>query len=467
MEASYTADYSPALCEEEEDVDDVLLNYMNNYMAPYNHLADAPLSLNDAAAQYDLDVILTLPELAIDASTTELADIGSCHDQLQQDAAAHDVVLSPWSILHNSDISDTADFPPTAIGPADASTSPPNKQDAATARMQEQVSDSNLPSFDEQESSKASKNMASPQYDRESPRSPLITCKMWGTSHTILDHRHTRGQVNTPLPCKRALTPHNVAHPCDVRIPINVDLFKSSNVTKDVADYLFFSSKGLMSTHKRRKLNISSLSKKPTSYSEEDHLLEDTSTEDNAKKCSNSSKNLDYERQRRRKINENLYALRSLVPKISKMDKASVVSDAISYVQSLQRQVEEVNKEVQALKSWENIINKNVLSTAPTLTSTMKRVQHKILEVNVIEVEKAIYQLEIICSDGQGVIANLTKAIEMLGINILNAKLTKIDDHILNTIFVEASDGLRIEPKEFKDMLLRVALMFGLGPIKC
>ncbi|KAI5067163.1 hypothetical protein GOP47_0017691 [Adiantum capillus-veneris] len=235
---------------------------------------------------------------------------------------------------------------------------------------------------------------------------------------------------------------------------------RSSKVPKDVADYLFFSSKGLMSTQKRRKLNISSLSKKPTSNSEEDHVLEDTSAEDNAKKCNKSSKNLDYERQRRRKINANIYALRSLVPKISKMDKASVVSDAIAYVQSLQKQVGEVKKEIQALKSWENISNKNVSSRAPTLTSTMKQVQHKILEVNVIEVEKAIYQLEIICSNGQGVIENLTKAIEMLGINILNAKIIKINDHILNTIFVEAIDGLGIEPRELKDMLLRVALIY-------
>ncbi|KAL8224934.1 hypothetical protein R6Q57_017491 [Mikania cordata] len=57
---------------------------------------------------------------------------------------------------------------------------------------------------------------------------------------------------------------------------------------------------------------------------------------------------VEAERQRREKLNQRFYALRAVVPNISKMDKASLLGDAISYITDLQSKIRilEAEKEV-------------------------------------------------------------------------------------------------------------------------
>ncbi|XP_044983286.1 transcription factor BHLH6-like isoform X1 [Hordeum vulgare subsp. vulgare] len=51
-----------------------------------------------------------------------------------------------------------------------------------------------------------------------------------------------------------------------------------------------------------------------------------------------AGRNMISERDRRRRLNEKLYAIRGVVPNITKLDKASIIQDAIAYIEELQEQ---------------------------------------------------------------------------------------------------------------------------------
>ncbi|GMI73667.1 hypothetical protein like AT4G00870 [Hibiscus trionum] len=56
---------------------------------------------------------------------------------------------------------------------------------------------------------------------------------------------------------------------------------------------------------------------------------------------------VEAERQRREKLNHRFYALRAVVPNVSRMDKASLLSDAVSYINELKAKIEELESQLQ------------------------------------------------------------------------------------------------------------------------
>lgn len=178
-----------------------------------------------------------------------------------------------------------------------------------------------------------------------------------------------------------------------------------------------------------------------------------------------TSKNLVSERRRRKKLNERLYTLRALVPKISKMDKASIVGDAISYVQDLQKQVEDMQTDIltlQAIKDGSSEGLPGGINDVMAPTGVRCIPEHKILALDVSKMEEHTYHLRIHCKKGPGVMVQLTRALEALDFEIVNANLTSVSDHILNTIVVTVKNGEVIKTDELKKMTLDIVPKFGL-----
>ncbi|CAI9769589.1 unnamed protein product [Fraxinus pennsylvanica] len=91
--------------------------------------------------------------------------------------------------------------------------------------------------------------------------------------------------------------------------------------------------------------------------SKEEHasLLEEIRPRKRGRKPANGREeplnHVQAERQRREKLNQRFYALRAVVPNISKMDKASLLGDAIAYINELEKKLKDMELEKEKLGS--------------------------------------------------------------------------------------------------------------------
>ncbi|OIW15785.1 hypothetical protein TanjilG_04320 [Lupinus angustifolius] len=173
----------------------------------------------------------------------------------------------------------------------------------------------------------------------------------------------------------------------------------------------------------------------------------ETTTNAKSKQNADRSKTLISERRRRGRMKDKLYALRSLVPNITKMDKASIIGDAVEYVHGLQAQAKKLKSEVSGLETsllvsekYEGSINNSIMVHA---TYNNHSICKKILQMDMFEVEERGYYAKIVSNKGEGVAASLYKALESLtGFNVHNSNLATVCDSFLLTftLNVEGSD---------------------------
>ncbi|CAL9755844.1 unnamed protein product [Musa acuminata subsp. burmannicoides] len=169
-------------------------------------------------------------------------------------------------------------------------------------------------------------------------------------------------------------------------------------------------------------------------------------------------KNIMAERERRKKFNKTLYDLRSVVPNITKMNKTSVILDAINYIQELQEQERSLVEEISELESPKQITAPpHGIKDEDLLHAQMQRRRAasmspiEAMEVSVAEIGNGISLVSITCNKKWNAIVMVLEVIESLDLTIITANITSSFGKVFLSLVIQLqqlSEGGLIVPVE-------------------
>lgn len=149
---------------------------------------------------------------------------------------------------------------------------------------------------------------------------------------------------------------------------------------------------------------------------------------------------VEAERQRREKLNQRFYALRAVVPNVSKMDKASLLGDAIAYINELKSKLESSESYVQDLKIQAQSLKKE-LATNPRPDQDQepkKSTSHNIPDMDVdVKVMGWDAMIRIQCSKKNHPAARLMVALKDLDLDVTHASVSVVNDLMIQQAAVK------------------------------
>ncbi|XP_038679491.1 transcription factor bHLH14-like [Tripterygium wilfordii] len=159
---------------------------------------------------------------------------------------------------------------------------------------------------------------------------------------------------------------------------------------------------------------------------------------------------IEAERQRRERLNGRFYALRSVVPTISKMDKASLLADAVAYIQELKAKVDEYKVKLEILSSQRpNLKNYNKSSSNFDLEESSKAMD---VDVKIIGSEALI---RVHCPDVNNPIARLMDMLREFEFRIHHANISSVEDMMLQDVVVRVPDWFMMSEEAMKSVVLQ------------
>ncbi|KAK6160018.1 hypothetical protein DH2020_003399 [Rehmannia glutinosa] len=172
------------------------------------------------------------------------------------------------------------------------------------------------------------------------------------------------------------------------------------------------------------------------------------STNSNSTRLTSSQDHIIAERTRREKLSQRFIALSALVPGLKRMDKASILGDAIKYMKQLQDKVktlEEQNKnrtmesfvivkkyELYADSNENSSCSDEIISSGPIITESLPEIEARYCNKDVL--------INIHCEKRKGVLEKIVAEIEKLNLSVVNNSVVAFGDSTLNITVVAQKD---------------------------
>ncbi|XP_068665077.1 transcription factor ICE1-like [Aristolochia californica] len=183
------------------------------------------------------------------------------------------------------------------------------------------------------------------------------------------------------------------------------------------------------------------------------------------------AKNLMAERRRRKKLNDRLYMLRSVVPKISKMDRASILGDAIEYLKELLQRINDLHNELESTPSGSSLPPSGSFHPlTPTPATLPCRIKEELCPSSLsspnsqparVEVrvrEGRAVNIHMFCARRPGLLLSTMRALDGLGLDIQQAVISCFNGFALDVFRAEqCKEGPDVLPEEIKAVLLHSA----------
>lgn len=164
---------------------------------------------------------------------------------------------------------------------------------------------------------------------------------------------------------------------------------------------------------------------------------------------SNNQDHVIAERKRREKLSQKFIALSAIVPGLKKMDKSSVLGDAIDYVKRLQEKVKMLEErsmqkpvETAVMGKKMPVLEDDEISSCDDLISDGQ------LDIEVKILEKTVL-LKIHCKNHKGLLVKSLSEIESCNLSVLNTSAVSFGTTMLDiTIIAQINEGFSMKASE-------------------
>lgn len=149
---------------------------------------------------------------------------------------------------------------------------------------------------------------------------------------------------------------------------------------------------------------------------------------------------VEAERQRREKLNQRFYALRAIVPNISKMDKASLLGDAIAYITELQKKLNDLESDKER----------------PSISEVKPNTEVKAVTPNIdIEAGREEVTVKVSCQLDAHPISRFIRGIKDAQATIVDAQFASGSEKVFHTFVVKSDAPERLTKEKLLEAMSR------------